>query len=123
MVLADNVYREPATGKFFILGTYNSIMAPQYPCRCHPLLVYVALTECRARVPLRLALTDADEEMGAVGVDAVLEAADPTVMCEGTFHLSGVALPTPGQYRLQLFCGNQLLRELRLEAREIGVPA
>jgi hypothetical protein len=123
MALADNAYRDPATGKFFVLGTYNAIMTPSYPCRCKSLTVYVALTECHGRTPVRLALTDADEEMGAVWVDGSVDVSDPTAVCEGVIRLDGVVLPSPGQYRLQLRSGEDLLRELRLDAREMAVPA
>jgi len=124
MVLADHVHRDGATGKFFLMGTYNSFLMRAYPCLCQDIVVYVALTDGHGSVPVRLVLTDADEELGPIAcAEGSLVMADPTRLCEVVFQLKGVILPRPGQYRLQLHSGQHLLRELRLEARELGVPA
>ena len=122
MILADHVHRDLASGKFFILGTYNSVLSSSFPRVCQPLVVYAALTDGHGQVPLRLVLTDADEELGAIcAAEGAAEADDPTRVWEVVFLLRGVVLPRPGQYRLQLFSGASLLRELRLEARQTGV--
>jgi hypothetical protein len=124
MVLADHVHRDRATGKYFLLGTYNFLLTKAYPCRCQDLVVYTALTDGHGDVPVRLVLTDADEELGALAsAEGSVRMDDPTQTCEVVFQLKGVVLPRPGQYRLQLQNGQHLLRELRLEAREAGVPA
>src|SRR5438093_5222055 len=63
MILCDNIHRDPATGKFFILGTYSFLgVADQFPWTHPIILVYVALTDGRGPVPLRLRLIDVDEE-------------------------------------------------------------
>jgi hypothetical protein len=124
MVLADHVHRDGATGKFFLLGTYTTILVKAYPCLCQDLVVYATLTDGHGNVPLRLVLTDADEERGALGsAEGLVPMGDPTRLCEVVFQLKGVMLPSPGLYRLQLHSGQHLLRELRLLARELSVPA
>jgi hypothetical protein len=124
MVLADLVHRDGATGKYSLLGTYNAILMKAYPCLCQDLMVYTTLTDGHGDVPVRLVLTDADEELGAIAsAEGLVRMGDPTRLCELVFQLRGVVLPRPGQYRLQLHSGPHLLRELRLEARELGVPA
>src|SRR5262249_42449853 len=96
MVLADHVHRDPASGKFFILGTYNSVLAPAFPRACQPLVIYVALTDGHGRVPLRLVLTDADEELGAIcAAEGSAQVDDPTRAWEVVFQLQGVVLPSP----------------------------
>jgi len=124
MILADHVHRDPASGKFFILGTYNSLLAPSFPRVCQNLVVYCALTDGHGRIPLRLVLTDADEELGAIcAAEGTAQVNDPTRAWEVVFQLQGAVLPKPGQYRLQLFSGPTLVRELRLEALQTGVVA
>jgi hypothetical protein len=95
-----------------------------YPGLCQDLVVYATLTDGHGNVPVRLVLTDADEELGALGsAEGLVRMDDPTRLCEVVFHLKGVMLPGPGLYRLQLHSGQHLLRELRLQARELSVPA
>jgi hypothetical protein len=117
LLLADQIYRDPGTNKHFILGTYNAVSSPAYPCLRPSLSVYAALTGGRGRVPIRLVLTDADEELGPLAqAEGAAEMPDPLQNWEIVFHLNDVVLPRPGQYRLQLFACGELLRELRLHA-------
>jgi hypothetical protein len=124
MVLADHAYRDSTTGKFFLLGTYNSILMKAYPCLCPDLVVYTSLTDGHGQVPIRLLLTDADEELGTLAsAEGFVQVDNPTRLWEVVFQLKGAVLPRPGLYRLQLYSGQHLLRELRLEAREAWAPA
>jgi hypothetical protein len=121
MVLADHVHRDQATGKYFILGTYNALMTQSFPLLTR-LVVYAALTDGHGLVPLRLVLIDADESLGPISaLDGAVQVADPTRMWEVIFTLQGVVIPKPGQYLLQLFSGESLLREMRLEVRTTRV--
>ena len=112
MVLADLVHRDPGTSKHYILGTYNGVFAPRFPYSWPLMQVYAALTDGRGRVPVRLVLTDADEELGALSVaEGSVEMADPTRNTEVVFSLRDVVLPQPGHYRLQLLaCGQPAAR-------------
>ncbi len=118
MVLADHVHRDSGTGKHYILGTYDGVVLPRFPCCCPVLQVYAALTDGRGRVTVRLVLTDADEELGALSVaEGSVEMADPNRNAEVVFSLRDVVIPRAGQYRLQLLACGQLVRELRFWAR------
>jgi hypothetical protein len=115
MVLADQVYRDPASGKFSILGTYCVVRSPRFPCLFPRVNLYAAVTESRGRTPLRVVLTDVDEEQPPLAVaQGELQTNDPTQLVEVSVVLQNVVFPGPGDYRVQLFSGPDLLRELRL---------
>jgi hypothetical protein len=117
LVLADQVYRDPSNNKCFVLGTYNTIYATSFPCLRQSLSLYAALTDGHGRVPIRLVLTDVDEELGTLALaEGSVEMANPLANLEVVFQLTNVVLPRPGQYRLQLFACGELLRELLLHA-------
>jgi hypothetical protein len=117
LVLADQVYRDPSNNKCFILGTYNAVFATSFPCLRQSMNLYAALTNGHGKVPIRLVLTDADEELGSLALaEGTVEMKDPLASLEIVFQLSNVVLPRPGQYRLQLFASGELLRELPLQA-------
>jgi hypothetical protein len=117
LVLADQVYRDPSNNKCFILGTYNAVYSASFPCLRQTMSLYAALTDGRGTVPIRLVLTDADEELGALALaEGTAEMTNPLANLEVVFNLNNVVLPRPGQYRLQLFACGELLRELPLHA-------
>jgi hypothetical protein len=115
MVVADGVHQDPATGKFFILGTYSAIGALGFPCRHGPLIVYMTLTDGRGETPLKMCLVDVDEEREPVFEDeTTVNFSDPTQVLEIVFMHPQVTFPEPGEYRLKLFGAGEFLRERRL---------
>jgi hypothetical protein len=117
LVLADQVYRDLSNNKCFILGTYNTIYATSFPCLRQSLSLYASLTNGHGTVPVRLVLTDVDEELGTLALaEGNVEMANPLASFEVVFQLHSVMVPRPGEYRLQLFANGELLRELPLRA-------
>jgi hypothetical protein len=116
MVLADTVLQETATGKFFIQGTYSVIMAAGFPV-VHPMLtIYFAITNGHGKTPVSIRLTDVDEARDPIfAVHGEIAFADPLQVAEQVFSVRGVRFPEPGEYRIQLFGADELLRERRLQ--------
>lgn len=124
MVLADQVHRDSASGKFSILGTYSVIQSVRFPCVISALQLYVALTECRGRVPLRLVLGDVDEEVPAAAfLEGEFQSSDPTQVVEVNFQWRNVVFQRPGDYLLQLFSGKESLRAIHLRVALASVPS
>lgn len=115
MTIADVVHRDAGNGKFFILGTYNSIATQGFPC-IHPVMgVYLALTDGRGKTPLTVRLIDAEEERDPLlMIEALVDFPDPTQVVEVGFSCQRVEFPQPGEYRLQLFAAGEPLLERRL---------
>jgi hypothetical protein len=83
--------------------------------------VYTAVTDGRGKVPLVLQLVDADEEGEPLfRGEAGIEFHDPRAIAGLSFHIAGVVFPKPGEYRFQLFAGNQFLMERRLLVVPVG---
>lgn len=82
--------------------------------------VYAALTDGRGKVKVVLQLVDADGEnepifRGELDVDFV----DPRMVAEIDFVMGGVTFPAAGEYRFQLFAGEDFLMERRLVVNQI----
>ena len=113
MILADYVHRDSMTNKKYILGTYNSVVADKFP---YPksLCLYLAITNAHGPLLLRVRLIDVDDQQSPVFESAYPgDLPDPNNVYEITIG-AAVVFPAAGDYRLQLYAGNELLRELRL---------
>ena len=113
MILADHVHRDSMTNKKFILGTYNSVVTDKFP---YPksLCLYLAITNAHGPLLLRIRLIDVDDQQSPVYETAYpVDLHDPNNVYELTIG-AAVVFPAPGDYRLQLYAGSELLRELRL---------
>jgi hypothetical protein len=116
MILADHIHQDPTTGKRYILGTYSRITAKKYPHQTG-LSLYLAITGGHGPTSLRMRIVDVDETIGPLHESVFpVDLGDPNRVYEITFN-SGVVFPCPGDYRLQLYAGHDLLRELRLVTR------
>lgn len=115
MVVARVVHQDLTTQRFFIRETYHALGAASFPFVQPAVVVYVALTDGRGLTRLKLSLVDVDEASPPLyETEATVEFKDPLAVVEMVFSQQNVVFPSSGEYRLQLFVGNELLRERRL---------
>jgi len=96
-------------------------MGPSFPLSVFSLGLYIALTDGRGKLPIRLRIVDADENREAVVESVVeIEFTDPRMIAEICLNIQGLTFPEPGEYRCQAFAGNEFLMERRILAVRIG---
>lgn len=121
LIVCDSVYREPATGKYTLLGTFSAIGGKDFPLVHDRLWIYVALTDGRGPTELSLRIVDVEEEREPVAhatFRIVLQ--DPRAVAEVTCELKKLRFTAPGEYRVQLFSGQDPLMERRLLLRQVA---
>jgi hypothetical protein len=115
MVVAEDVHRSNASGMFSILNTYSTIFAPTFPWTHKILIVYLAFTEGRGKVPMTMRLVDVNQIKPPIfEIDSVQYFSNPTYVVEKAFFQTDVVIPAAGEYRLQLLSSGEILRERRL---------
>lgn len=115
MVICDLVHRDPGTGKFTLLGCFSAITARSFPATHPAMAIYVALTDGRGRIPIKLRLVDVDEERQPIFELATdIEFQDPRTVMELAFYVGNIVFPSPGEYRLQLKGGDTPMMERRI---------
>lgn len=119
MVVCDAIFRDPATRKATLLGTFSTLGATSFPA-VHPVAcIYVALTDGRGKCPITLKLVlvgdDAsqdDTEIMETGGEVNFP--DPRMIAELDLVLAGIQFPSAGEYRFQLWCNSTMLMERRI---------
>lgn len=121
LIICDQIYREPTTGKPSLLGCFSVINATKFPATQPLITVYAAITDGRGRVQVKLRLVDVDEEREPVfEVTSEVEFTDPRSVQEMICALAGMTFPEPGEYRLQLLANDEPILERRIVLNEIG---
>jgi hypothetical protein len=121
MVLCDAIHQDPATRKCTLLGTFSTINVRKFPATHRQLAVHVAMTDGRGKTRVRLRLARSDEEETEVfSREGTIEFADPRVVAELNFTINNVIFESTGEYRLQVYGNDELLKERRLYVQ--GVP-
>ncbi len=121
LIICDQIYADPSTGKMTILGTFTTIGARRFPAVHPSMAVYLAVTDGRGKCPIRVRLIDVDEEREPIfTLDGEVEFKDPRGVVEMPFQTPPLTFPEPGEYRLQLFCGDEPLMERRMVLFQLG---
>jgi len=120
MVISDAIWVDPTTGKQTILGTFSAICGQAFPLPVPHIAVYLALTDSRGVVPLKLRLVDVDEIRDPVQEMALSpDFVDPVSIVEAGLYMEDVVFPEAGEYRLQLLTDDS---ELIIERRILVMP-
>ena len=112
MVISDAIWTDPGTGKRTILGCFSAIFARTFPAAHAMMAVYVAVTNGRGRVVLALQIVDTvdeQDEQVLFRAEAEVEFPDPRAVMEIAYAIQNLVFPHPGEYRFQLFAGNEFL--------------
>lgn len=121
MVVCDNIHRDPGSGKVFLLGSFSTIHAINFPARHGLMGLYVELTNGRGMVPIRIRLIDANEERDPLWEEAHdCEFPDPRMVMQVASLLGGITFPEPGEYRFQIFASGEFLMERRLLVSQLN---
>jgi hypothetical protein len=115
LVIAKDVRRDEATGRYTVEDTYNHIVAPSFPWSEPALIVYLACEDSQGRVEMHLRLVDADQLRPPVfDVPIIMHFPNPASTVEGGFFATDLQFPEPGEYRLQVLRDETLLLERRV---------
>ncbi len=115
LLICDAAHCDPSTGKWSLLGLFNSIHSVDFPCLHPELVAYLALTDANGKVALRFQIIDEQEiAEPLIVLDAELTADDPRQVAEIVIPLRDVVFPSAGDYRLQVFGCRHFLLERRI---------
>jgi hypothetical protein len=120
-VLADGFHTD-GHGKTYLLGIYNSITVPGFPCRVGRSVFYACFASGRGEVKVTVRLTDASEIEGAPLFSAELPVSfpDPLATPEVGAVLPEIVYPRAGLYAWQVVCGGEVIYERPIPVRQLG---
>lgn len=115
LLVCDQIITDRLSGKQSLIGMFSTIHSASFPVVHPQLCVYVALTDGRGKTPLTIRIVDADDSRPPlVQGTGMVEFKDPRMIANLALQFHGLRFPEPGQYRIQLYCKEALLREARL---------
>ena len=116
LIICDQIITDRMTGKQSLIGMFSRVHSPVFPTSHPQLSVFVSLTEGYGDTVLRIRIVDSDEARSPiVEGKGKVHFKDPRAIAHLALQFHGLRFPEPGEYRVQLYSGNELLREARLE--------
>lgn len=114
------MHRDPATGKFNLLGTFSTLGAQRFPANVR-FCIYFAVTDGLGKTQISLRIVDAEPNVVAEPRDPVFTSPstdfdfgeDPLMVWESMVLFTG-QLPKAGLYHCDLYANDELLMSRRL---------
>jgi hypothetical protein len=123
LLISDNHLVDARSNQHSVIGVISHVQAMKFPTRIPRLCVFVELTNARGKFPLSVRIVDADEARPPVVVaETELDAPDPLAICAIGLGMGGLVFSEPGEYRVQLLSGGELLLERRLVLVQLKPP-
>ncbi|MCW7475541.1 DUF6941 family protein [Leptospira levettii] len=101
IIFADRVIEEK-NNKKGIIGTFDTIFAPNFPVTALPWGVYVALSGIENIVQFSLTLQGNDAKNPLIRLDGELKSNSKDSMIELPLNFENVTFPEPGEYTFSL---------------------
>ncbi len=115
LVVCDQIITDRVTGKQSLIGIFSVIHATNFPVNHPQLSVYTSLTSGHGSVELMIRIVDSNEvRPPLVQGQGKVEFHSPLAVANLALQFHGLVFPEAGQYRVQLLCNGELLREARL---------
>ncbi len=118
LVLADHIYRDPATGKISILGTFNRLFARKVGNNerlGRETYAYICLRNLRGLVSLSLCYRDLQTNVVLMRTRPIkVESKDPLRVLEIVLPVASFPMPHAGVYAFELHAGNDIVGSIRV---------
>lgn len=115
LIVCDQIITDQMTGKQSLIGMFSTIHSFSFPAVHGQLCIFCSLTDGHGDTPLNIRIVDAnDARPPLVEGRGTVHFKDPRGIANLALQFHGLRFPEPGQYRVQIWCEGELLREARL---------
>ena len=119
LIVCDQIIRE-RTGKASLIGIFSGIHALNFPAIHHQMALYVQLTNGHGKVDLAVKIVDvAEEDKELFGIKMSVSFQNALQTVDADIMIQGFSIPHAGEYRFQVYCGDELLGERRFIATKL----
>lgn len=118
-LIADTVLQDRATGKWSVVGIFDRIFAPVFPCTHPTLAIYVKLSDAQGRYLVRVEFRDADDNRVSAIEGINLEVSSRLAQVEFGVPAQGLPLKVPGSYQFQLYLNDVYAASAPLEVSKV----
>ena len=123
LIVCDQIITDRLTGKQSLIGMFSVIHAARVPVHHPQLSVFTALTGGHGRVTLMIRIVDANEaRRPLVEGQGQVQFNNPLAVANLALQFHGLVFVEAGEYRVQLLCDGELLREARMRVVQAKPP-
>lgn len=111
ILVCDDIFRDQATNKTVIVGTFNHILAQRIPCVHQKMVVLFTLTDAQGDMDLSLSIEHESTGNRILQVGGPLKIQEPLAIHDFDVILQGVQFPEAGKYWIVLEADGEILKQ------------
>lgn|SRR2546422_6806857 len=118
-LIADAVIQDRLTGKWTVVGIFDKIYGPAFPCVHPTLALYLKFADAQGRYRVRVEFRDEDDKVVCAREGIEFEVKDR--LHGGDFGVTthGLPLQKPGRYQFQLYLNDQFAASAALDVLKL----
>lgn len=109
IIICDDVYRDETTKKLIIVGAFNTVRAPSFPCKHPRMVVLFTLTNARGEYDLSLRVEHERTGHGVIDISGPFKLQDPLAIVDINVELRDLVFPETGKYWVVLMADKEII--------------
>lgn len=119
LMICDQVITEAKTNKKTLVGVFNNVGAPQFPCRHSRMCIFVSLTGGHGQTTTEIRCVNESSEKVLFSAKGNVTFKDPNHVVEAVFELQNVVFPEPGLHSIDVLSDGQLVLQRRFTVAKV----
>jgi len=111
IVICDEIYRDEQSKKLIIVGAFNNIWTPIFPCKHRLMSVLFTLTNGRGKYDLSLSIEHENTGESVVEIRGPLTMANPRAILDTNVQLGEVPFQEEGRYWVVLKADGEIVQQ------------
>jgi hypothetical protein len=121
LLLCDAAHRDASSGKWTLLGIFNSINSKGFPTTHPQLVAYLAVAGIKGKEKLQIRVIPSGKADEAVfRAEAELSVEDPKAVVDVGMPIRGMVFTKPGEYLFQVLHGEKVVGEKSLIVTQVS---
>ena len=118
IIVCDDIYRDEVSKKLIIVGTFNRITTPRFPCQHERMSVLLTLTNGRGKYDLSVAIEHEGTGEPVAEIRGPLTVQNPLGILDINMQLNKLQFPTAGKYWVTVKADEQIIGQRPISLRE-----
>lgn len=111
IIICDDILRDERTKKLVLIGTFNTISAPAFPCRHARMCILFTVTNAKGNYDLKLHIEHEESGRKVVELGGPFHSDDPLAIADVNVEIRDVVFKEPGKYWVSLTADGEIAQQ------------
>lgn len=111
IIICDDIYRDERTKKLVIIGTFNNLTTPSFPCAHRRMRVLFTLTNGKGDYDVHLSIEHEESGSKLIDLGGPMRITDPLAISDIDIEIENLVFANPGKYWVVLRADGRIIQQ------------